>query len=184
MEKRHWTFTALLLTAALASGCASRFERVESARPGGGTVRIISKSKSIVFPAAVRVMHESGEEVWEANKTTGKIVSLTTFGKRAIFIMPLSEGRTRIEISSGLSGIPIPGISDPDGNFFALLREQIVIYEKKAVLTKALKKKREVDADLRTQYKTDTEIEKKEPAAPEPAAPPPTPSRFNRLRRR
>ncbi|MDP7372054.1 MAG: hypothetical protein QF919_16515 [Nitrospinota bacterium] len=154
----------------------------ESTRPGGGTVRIISKPKNIVFPAAVRVMHESGEEVWEANKTTGEIVSLTTFGKRAIFIMSLSEGRTRIEILSGLSGIPIPGISDPDGNFFALLKEQIVIYEKKAVLKEALKKKREVDADLRTKFNTETE--KKEPAAPEPAAPPPSPSRFNRLRRR
>ncbi|MDP6278778.1 MAG: hypothetical protein QF701_13890 [Nitrospinota bacterium] len=32
MEKRFWTSITLLITAALAAGCASRFERVGSAR--------------------------------------------------------------------------------------------------------------------------------------------------------
>ncbi len=100
MKNRSWTFLTLLITAALlVAGCASRYERVQSARPDGGVVRIINKPKSTVFSAAVLAMHERGEELWEAQSATGKIVSLTTFGKRAIFIFAVYERRTRVELS-------------------------------------------------------------------------------------
>ncbi len=164
MKNRSWTFLTLLITAALlAAGCASRYERVQSARPDGGVVRIINKPKSTVFAAAVLAMHERGEELWEAQSATGKIVSLTTFGKRAIFILAVSERRTRVELSSNFSRALIPGTSNSGKEFFTLLREQIFIYEKKAVFKNAQKRKWEVDNDLRTVYKPESEAEKKSP---------------------
>ena len=49
--------------AALLSGCASSGQRVRAVKPDGGTVQIFNKPKNIVFPAAVRVMHDNGEEL-------------------------------------------------------------------------------------------------------------------------
>ena len=182
---RNRLLTSIISLAALIAitGCTSRYDRVDSARPGGGIAKVINKPQNIVFPAAVRVMHDNGDEIWEANRNTGKIVSLSTFGIRAIFFMPLSHGRTRVEISPNFSSL-IGGYSGGASQFFILLREQIVVYEKKEAYRKFIQKTKKVDSDLRTIFKPESESEKEKAAAPEPAPAPAPPSRFLRFRRR
>lgn len=131
MHGRIHMMACSLFIAAAISGCGSRYESVESARPGGGIVRIFNKPSNIIFPAAVRVMHENGEEIWEAKASEGKIVTISTFGRRAIFLTPLSSERTRVEISSDISASLTGVLFGKGGSFFTLLREQIVVYEKK-----------------------------------------------------
>ncbi len=178
----HMIICSLIIAAGI-SGCGSRYDRVESARPGGGIVRVINKPSNIIFHAAVRMMHENGEEIWAAKASEGKIISLGTFGQHAIFLTPLSSERTRVEISSDISaslaGLP----SGKDGNFFTLLREQIVVYEKKEAILQSRMKKNRVDADLRTVYQEKKEEGKKAPE-PTPAPAPEPAGRFNRLRKR
>lgn len=183
MRDRIHVIICTLMIAAVISGCGSRYDRVESARPGGGIVRVINKPSNIIFHAAVRVMHENGEEIWEAKASEGRIVSLGTFGRHAIFLLPLSSERTRVEISSD-NFVSLAGfLSGKDGEFFTLLREQIVVFEKKEALQESLKKKRQVDADLRTIFQEKKEEAEKAPE-PTPAPAPEPPGRFQRLRRR
>lgn len=178
----HMIICSVMIAAGM-SGCGSRYDRVESARPGGGIVQVINKPSNIIFHAAVRVMHENGEEIWEAKASEGRIVSLGTFGRHAIFLTPLSSERTRVEISSDTSASLAGLLSGKDGKFFTLLREQIVVYEKKEAVRESLEKNRKVDADLRTIFQEKKEEGEK---APEPTqAPAPEPAgRFQRLRRR
>ena len=86
--------------AALVSGCASGIQRVRAVQPDGGAVRIFNKPNTIVFPAAVRVMHDHGEDIWEAREDNGRIVSLGRFAAQGIFLTSLPNGRTRVELSS------------------------------------------------------------------------------------
>jgi hypothetical protein len=68
--------------------------------------------------------------------------------------------------------------------FFTLLREQIVVYEKKKARDKMLSKTKKVDKDLRTIFQPDSGSDKSEtpPQTPEPA-PEPTRRQRYRLRR-
>ncbi|HBK79019.1 MAG TPA: hypothetical protein DDZ83_04910 [Nitrospinae bacterium] len=88
MQKRNAACFGILAAAAALAGCGTRYERSISSRPGGGIVRIIAKPSQIVFPAALRVMHDTGEEIWEADQKAGRIVSISALGQRAIFSPP------------------------------------------------------------------------------------------------
>ncbi|MBT3351528.1 MAG: hypothetical protein HOC91_10235 [Nitrospinaceae bacterium] len=183
MRGRIYIIICSLIVVAGISGCGSRFDRVESARAGGGIVRVINKPSHIVFHAAVRVMHENGHELWEAKASEGRIVALSTFGRHAVFLTPLSSERTRIEISSDISASLAGLLSGKDGNFFTLLREQLVVYEKKEAIQESRLRKRKVDADLRNVYQKKKEDEEK-PSEPTPTATPEPAGRFNRFKRR
>ena len=127
-------------------------------------------------------MHDTGEEIWEADQKAGRIVSISALGKRAVFFTPLSHGRTRVEISSDLPSSLFRGDIVGPRNFFILLREQIVAYEKKAAFRKSELKKRKVDADLRMKFKQ--KVTPKEERPPAAAPTPAPPGRFQRFRRR
>ncbi len=170
--------------AALLAGCASRGQRVLAVQPDGGAVRIFNKPNNIVFPAAVRTMHDHGESLWEAREDKGRIVSLGLFGAQGVFLTPLSSGRTRVELTSNFGGSPLGGLFWGPDKFFSRLKELIVVFEKKAEIIKQRKRDIKIDRDLRNTYRKRVEPDKK-PVAAEPAAAPPAPrSRIHRFRRR
>lgn len=170
--------------AALLSGCASNGQRVRAVRPDGGAVRIFNKPNTIVFPAAVRVMHDRGEEIWEAREDKGRIVSLGLFAARGIFLISLPNGRTRVELSSGFGGNPLGGLFWGPDKFFSRLKELIVVFEKKAEIRREQKRDIEIDRDLRNTYRREEPAEKAQPAEEPEAAPPAPRSRIHRFRKR
>lgn len=170
----------VLLVYFAVAGCVSTLDRVAAARSDGGAIQIINHDYDVVFPAAIRVTHLYNESIEEANQETGRIVSSYWFGARAIFLTKLPQNRTRVELSSSMSRTM--GIFPWNTNsFFTLLREQIVIFEKKRVRHKLLEEKKKVDQDLRTIYKP-RDLQKKEDLPV--VEPPSNPTRRERLRLR
>ncbi len=182
MRSRILIFLNTLLALGALSGCASSLDRVAAMRPGGGEARIFSHAYDVVFPAALRVMHLNNEKIEEAAPATGRIVSLQPFGSRAVFLTKLPGGQTRVELSASMLLWRTGIFSGGPNAFFTLLREQIVVYEKKKIRNKMLSRKKSVDKDLRTIYNSGDDSDKSAtpPETPEPA---PEPSRRRRLRR-
>ncbi len=171
--------------AALLTGCASSGQRVLAVQPDGGAVRIFNKPDNIVFPAAVRAMHDHGEDLWEAREDKGRIVSLGLFGAQGVFLTSLPNGRTRVELSSSFGGSPLGGLFWGPDKFFSRLKELIVVSEKKAEIIKQQKIKIKIDSDLRNTYRKEEVTDKKTETVEEPAAAPPAPrGRIHRFRRR
>jgi hypothetical protein len=184
MRSRIFIFLNTLLALGALSGCVSSLDRVVAARPDGGETRIFSHTYDVVFPAALRVMHLNKEKIEEARPDTGRIVSLQLLGTRAVFLTKLPGGRTRVELSTSMRLWQAGIFSGGPNAFFTLLREQIVVYEKKKARDKMLSKTKEVDKDLRTIFQPDSGSDKSEtpPQTPEPA-PEPTRRQRYRLRR-
>jgi hypothetical protein len=135
MRKRLAWAGAILL-----SGCApSSTDFLPSVQPAGGPSIVFQKPLEIVFPAAVRVINLSGETIREASSEKGRIVVAGSSAIRGVFFFRLPNGRTRVEISQAAW----PGLLTGPGGFFASLREQIVVYEKK----EAIEKERRRDAE-------------------------------------
>ncbi len=170
--------------AALLSGCATSGQRTLAIQPDGGAFRIFNKPNNIVFPAAVRAMHDHKEELWEAREDKGRIVSIGLFGAQGVFLTPLSNGRTRVELSSSFGGSPLGGLFWGPDKFFSRLKELIVVFEKKAEIIKQQIRDVQIDRDVRNTYRKSVELDKKPVAAEPPAAPPPPRSRIHRFRRR
>ncbi len=126
-------FGALLASGALA-GCAPSSQLVSSVRPEGGEAQVFNKRYEIVFPAAIRVLHDNNETLIEADSERGRIVAGGGLrALRAVFITRISAERTRVELSPGFGGALLPGFGGGAADFFSSLREQIVAYEKRDV---------------------------------------------------
>ena len=149
---RSWFLLSLIITLGLSAGCASTYDRVLATQPDGGIIMDLSEPYDVVFPAAVRVMHLNKERIAEADRRTGRIISLGLFESRAIFLRKLPKRGTRVELSATMSRRSLSPFPGGPNAFFIQLKEQILAYK----ITKAKEKQRsqkEVDPDLRRVYR-------------------------------